>query len=234
MPIYRIADFLWDIEPRYSLVPRIAEGYRVDAEKADFSVRVSDEAFLKARAELPTASDGYVESVCTYRALCDIASRHGAMLLHAATVKVDGRAYAFSAPSGTGKSTHIRLWRKFFGERVSIINGDKPIVRERDGVITAYGTPWCGKEGWNANDSAPLAALCFIERAEAPHIRTLSASEAVERVFGQLLKPTHKEGVAEVLRLTDILIRSVPLYLLSCDISEAAARLSFETLTGAR
>ena len=234
MPIYRIADFLWDIEPKHELVSRIAAPYLVGAQKPDFAIRVSEEALLKARDELPTASDGYIESICTYRALCDVASRHGAMLLHSATVKVGGKAYAFSAPSGTGKSTHIRLWRKFYGERVAIINGDKPLVRERDGIITAYGTPWCGKEGWNANDSAPLAALCFIERAETPSIRPLSAEEAVTRVFGQLLKPTHKEGVAEVLRLTDILIRSVPLYLLSCDISEAAARLSFETLTGLR
>ncbi len=234
MPIYRIADFLWDIEPSYALVPKIAEAYRVEAEKADFTVRVSDAAFAKARAELPTASDAYVESICTYRELCDIASQNGVMLLHAATVKVNGKAYAFSAPSGTGKSTHIRLWRRVFGERISILNGDKPLVREKDGVITAYGTPWCGKEGWHANDQAPLAALCFIERAETPRIRPLGKDEAVGRVFGQLLKPTHAEGVKEVLRLTDILIRNVPLYLLSCDISEAAARLSFETLTGLR
>ena len=231
MPIYRIADILWDIAPRHTLVPTIAAPYLSEG-VADVILRPGEAEYARARRELPEASDGYVESITTYRALCDEASRRGTMLLHAATVKVGGRAYAFSAPSGTGKSTHIRLWRKFFGDRVSILNGDKPLVREKDGAIVAYGTPWCGKEGWNSNDSAPLGALCFIERGDTPSIRPLTPSEAVERVFGQLLKPTHEEGVKAILHLTDILLRRVPLYLLSCDISYEAARLSFETLTG--
>ena len=215
---------------------KLADRYNVLREYRDYykeaAVEIGkDEDLARARKELPDASDGYVESIATCRTLCDLASERGIMLLHAATVKVGGKAYAFSAPSGTGKSTHIRLWKKFFGEKVSILNGDKPLVREKDGEIIAYGTPWCGKEGWNKNDKAPLAALCFIERASVPSIRRLSTEEAVSRVFGQLLKPRHEAGVREVLRLTDILLRSVPLYLLSCDISEASARLSFETLT---
>lgn len=232
MPVYRIADLTWDIEPRYDLVKKIAAPYLVADREAEICLRVSEESMDAARAELPEASSAYLESISTYRALCDEAARRGVMLLHAATVKVGDRAYAFSAPSGTGKSTHIRLWRKYFGDRVAILNGDKPLVAEKNGEIIAYGTPWCGKEGWNSNDKAPLGALCFIERAETPSIRRLSLEEAVTRVFGQLLKPTHEEGVRAVLRLTDTLLRSVPLYLLSCDISEAAARLSFETLTG--
>jgi hypothetical protein len=153
------------------------------------------------------------------------------MLLHAAAVKVGDRAYAFSAPSGTGKSTHIKLWRRVYGERVGILNGDKPILREKDGALTVYGTPWCGKEGWNRNDSALFGAMCFVERADENRIRLLSHDEAVARVFAQLLKPSAPEGLAETLRMTDLLIRTVPIYLLSCNMSEEAARLSFETMT---
>jgi len=232
MPIYRIADFLWDIEPKYALVPRICEKYLAPDQSAapDFSIRILDETIALAHADVPQSSVAYAESICIYRALCDQASAHGAMLLHAATVKVGEHAYAFSAPSGTGKSTHIRLWRRVYGERIRILNGDKPILREKDGKLIAYGTPWCGKEGWNSNDEAPLGALCFVTRGENS-IRRMTAAEAVDRVFGQLLKPTHADGVAQTLRLTDLLLRTVPLYLLSCDISEEAARLSFETMT---
>ena len=88
-----------------------------------------------------------------------------AFLLHAAVIEVDGLAYAFAAPSGTGKTTHIALWKKFFGDRANIINGDKPIIRFENGTPYIYGTPWCGKEGYNINTKAPLAALCFIERS---------------------------------------------------------------------
>ncbi len=50
-------------------------------------------------------------------------------MLHASLISFDGKGYAFSAPSGYGKSTHARLWRGYFGSRVLILNGDKPIIK---------------------------------------------------------------------------------------------------------
>ncbi len=232
MPLYRIADFVWDIEARYDTVPRVCAPYEVKEGKADFYIRVSDEMLREETARTEEGfSASYIESICVCRALCDKASEHGAMLLHAATVVVNGEAYAFSAPSGTGKSTHIALWRRYCDGSLTVLNGDKPIVREKDGVLYAYGTPWCGKEGLNTNASAPLRGLCFLERAESNDIRPLPAEEALSRIFRQLLKPASREGVAHILRLSDALMRSVPLYLLSCNISEEAARLSFDTMT---
>lgn len=232
MALYRIADFLWDIESRYDTVPRACEGYRVSDGKADFTVRVSDEMLLAEHANMPENSLSYTENICVCRAVCNMASAHGAMLLHAATVMVDGKAYAFSAPSGTGKSTHIRLWRHVYGDRVAVLNGDKPLLREMDGKLIAYGTPWCGKEGWNTNAKAPLCGLCFLERGETNSIRRLASGEALDKVFRQLLKPTDAAGIAETLRLANLLLTQVPVYLLSCNISEEAARLSFGALTG--
>ena len=230
--IYRIADLAIDIKARYDYVVKQCAAYLApEGTVADFTVEVSDEALAASQAQVPNFSAGYHESLCVYREICNRMLAYGGILLHAAVIEVDGRAYAFSAPSGTGKSTHIALWRRTLGERVQIINGDKPILRYRDGRFIAYGTPWCGKEGWQRNASAPLAAICFLERSEENRIRRMTSSEAIDRVFHQLLRPKTAAEMDATLSLTDTLLREVPIYLLGCNISEEAARLAYQTLS---
>ena len=231
MALYRIADFLFDIVPRYDLLARVCEPYRTaEGGTPDLRIEISEQQLREAAQRDTEHSVAYAESLCVCRAVSQYAAEHGVILFHAAAVEVDGKAYAFSAPSGTGKSTHIRLWRRVYGARVEIINGDKPLLREKEGVLTVYGTPWCGKEGWHRNTSAPLAGLCFIERAEKNGIRRMESSEAVERIFSQLLKPASPDGVAETLRIADLLIRNVPIFLLGCDVSDEAAKTSFTAM----
>ena len=232
MPFYRFADLVFDLAPRYPLTLERCRLYQIGAEPADFVIRVPEEDIAALQKQDPSLSPGYCEGLCIYREICTHAAERGAVLLHAATVMANGKAYAFCAPSGTGKSTHIRLWRRVYGDRVSVINGDKPLLRQTDGCLYAYGTPWCGKEGWHENTKAPLAAVCFIERATENRIRRLSAAEATERLFGQLLKPGGAAGVSGTLDMADLILRTVPIYLLSCNISEEAAVLSYQTLTG--
>ena len=231
MPLYRIADFTVLVEPKHSeFLDRCRAYLAPEGAVADFSISVPEETLSRVARDLPGQTGEYVEFVCVYRAFCNEIAKRGAMLFHAAVIEMDGRGYAFTAPSGTGKSTHISLWRKAFGEKVQIVNGDKPILREKDGVFTAYGTPWCGKEGWGRNASVPLSAVCFLHRDTENNIRRISSEEAVDRVFSQLLKPTTLEGMAETLRLVDLLISGVPMYDLGCNISEEAARVAYETM----
>ncbi len=233
MAIYRIADFNIAIESRYDHIPRQCAAYLAPPGAIpDFSVSVTEEEIDREAAIAPRFTRGYHESLCTYRRISTEILHRDAFLMHAAVVAVDGRAYAFSAPSGTGKSTHITLWRQHFGERVSIVNGDKPIIRRIGDEFVAYGTPWCGKEGWQRNTSAPLAAVCFIERSTENRIRPLPSGEAVSLIFHQLLRPKTAPEMEQTLALTDGLLRHVPFYLLGCDISREAAELSFRTLTG--
>ena len=79
---------------------------------------------------------------------------------------MDGAAYLFTAPSGTGKSTHTRLWREVFGDRVWMINDDKPMLRISENLVTAYGTPWNGKHHISRNASAPLKAIVQLNRGK--------------------------------------------------------------------
>lgn len=232
MAKYRIAELLVEFTPRYALAAQMCEEYRTDTEdEADFCIEIDEAEIAATRKEYPQSTPAAIESFCIFRRFTEEAARRGAVLLHAATVEVDGYAYAFSAPSGTGKSTHITLWRKTYGKRIGIINGDKPFLRDVDGVLTVYGSPWCGKEGWQRNTHAPLKALCFLSRGEENKIAPLRADEALPRVFAQLLKPGTEEALKETMRFADLLIRNVPIYTLACNMSPDAAKLSFEVLT---
>ena len=235
MAKYRIAELLMELPSRYGLVARVCEKYRVETEEApDITVTVTDEEIAAVREKFPEYTEAYAENFCVCRRVSHEAAALGVVLFHAAAIMVDGKAYAFSAPSGTGKSTHIRLWRKVYGARVEMINGDKPFLREADGVFTVYGSPWCGKEGWNRNVSAPLAGLCFLTQAKENVISPMSAERALPRVFAQMIKPPTEAGVASCLRVADLLIRNVPIYHLACNMDPSAAELSFRTMTGER
>lgn len=234
MPKYRIAELLIEIKARYELTPNACRDYLVETDEApDFSVCADEEEIAEIHASTENCSLGYAEFHAIFRHVVDGAAERGVTLFHAAVVEVDGCAYAFSAPSGTGKSTHIRLWRKCFGKRVDIINGDKPFVRLKDDVLTVYGSPFCGKEGWQRNASAPLKGVCFLSRAEENSItRITDEKEAMMRIFTQVLKTPTEKGIVETLRFVDALIKNVPIYALDCNISPEAAALSFRTMTG--
>ncbi len=233
MAVYRLADLNIEIRNRYRHTSAQCEGYLApEGSVPDVTVSVPEDEHAKLVAAHPEFGPGYLESIEIYRRLCTAILPYDAFFVHAAVVEVDGVAYAFSATSGTGKSTHISLWREYFPGQVTIINGDKPIVRRRgDGQFIAYGTPWCGKEGWNKNRSAPLGAICFIERSAENFITPLAPGDAVDRILGQLLHPKTAKEMDLTLTLTDSLLRTVPIYRLGCNISREAAELSFSTLT---
>jgi hypothetical protein len=112
-----------------------------------------------------------------------------------------------------------------------MVNGDKPIIQQKDGVFIGYGTPWCGKEQFGYNGSVTIKGLCFIEQSPINQIERLSVAEATRRLFSQILLLTDGQALDNTLRLLNDLVLSTPVYLLKCDISKQAVMLSFETLT---
>lgn len=226
----RIADLNICINNKYEYLERLCRGYTVDpTENTDMTVVVSDEEISEEIKIAETdVTAGYAESVCVYRAICRrLPIEFGAYLFHSAVIEYEGRGYAFAAKSGTGKSTHIMLWRKAFGEGVHVVNGDKPIFRFEDGELYAYGTPWCGKEAWSTNTRVPLKGICFVERAEENGIRKIGADEAVLRIFHQILSPQDIETADALFPLLDKTLAQVPCYVLGCNISEDAARVAY-------
>ena len=153
------------------------------------------------------------------------------LMLHASAVEYNGKAYLFSADSGTGKSTHTRLWQKVYGDKVQNFNDDKPALRRIDGKWYAYGTPWCGKDGINQNKKVPLGGICFLKRGEQNKICPMSDRDAVINIIRQSTRKLAKvEGMDVLLSLVDNLIREIPIFELECLPNEEAAILSSTTM----
>ena len=184
-----------------------------------------------AATEYPVSAD-HAEILCLYRSLAEQFPARERLLMHGAVIEYDGGGYAFTAPSGTGKTTHIRLWRQYLGHQIGIINGDKPLMRITETETTVYGTPWSGKERWNRNCQAPLRALCLLERGTVDTIERVSPDEALEPLLHQFYLPHTGNGIDRTLELVDRLIRTVPLYRLHCTMNESAVKTAFEAMTG--
>lgn len=185
-----------------------------------------------ASRQHPTLNLTDFEYMFTGLAFSDRLTYLGGMVLHGSSLAFDGSGLIFSAPSGTGKSTHAGLWRQQYGERVCMINDDKPAIRfDAAGSPVVYGTPWSGKTDLNTNTAAPLRALVFLERQPKNAIRRLSVTESMLYIGRELAMPYHDEALGEQLWDTAArLVQAVPVFLLSCTVSEEAVELVRRTV----
>ena len=140
---------------------------------------------------------------------------------------MDGQAYLFTAKSGTGKTTHTRLWLKQFGARAVMVNGDKPLIHITRECATVYGTPWDGKEHLSRNMSCPLKAVCILTRSKTNHIERISPKEALMMLCQQSYRPAQPAALRKTLALVDLLSSSVPLYRLGCNMEPEAALVAY-------
>ena len=224
-----LAGVIIEIEKAGEYTQNMCENYIYNGEKpADILVKYDKSAIDKERELYPDAEDDYLQNLCIYRDICKQIIKFGAMLVHSAAISVDGKGYMFSALSGTGKTTHINLWLKKFGDRARVINGDKPIIREVDGEFRVFGTPWCGKEGINENISAPIQGICLLSRGKENKISRVKSDEAIASLMEQTARPKGAESMIELLELIDKLLGKVPIYRLFCNMEPEAADVSYE------
>lgn len=230
--VVRIADIVFGIRYRYDVLPLICKDYIVQSDTPDFWLSATDEEieYEQKNAEEPIEV-GLAESAAIHRKLGERLLGYDAFLFHAAVIEYEGIGYAFSAKSGVGKTTHIRLWREQFGDGVRIVNGDKPIVRFTDGKAYAYGTPWCGKERYHLNHRCQLKNVCFVERDKANSIVRLSNRDAFSRLLPQVLMYRRGNDNLVVLELLDRFMKLESFYLLRCTPTKDAAETAYFGMT---
>lgn len=232
----KIADLTVSISYTHSLIKTMCGEYLTE-EAPMFSIEASKEHAEKLRnyflGSSQIFSDAYIESYTLFDTFCTRVIDFDAAVFHAALISFDGQGVAFAALSGTGKTTHIRLWKKLFSDRVEIINGDKPLFTLRDGKFFASGMPWCGKENWGCNKTVPLKAVCFIERAEQNSISPLTENrEIMSRLFLQLVMPEEQRLMVKYLEFANKMIKTVPFFLLRCNTGIDAARVAHDGIFG--
>lgn len=172
--------------------------------------------------------DAYLETLALYRKIAEELISRDVLLVHGSAVAVDGTAYLFTARSGTGKSTHTRLWREYFGSRAVMVNDDKPLLKFTPSGVLACGTPWDGKHRLSGNVMVPLRAVCVLTRDKTNHIEPLTPGEAFPELLRQSYRPESTEGMERVLELLDRLTRRAGLYRLGCNMELKAALVAYQ------
>lgn len=229
----KIADLNIEFITKYS-IGHICKKYKIEKpSKVDITVTVSEEEILKEKTAVPEServNDAYYETVCVYRNLAKQLWQYNSLVFHAATIMVDGRAIAFAAKSGTGKTTHLRLWQQLLGDKLTIINGDKPIIRFIDDKPIAFGTPWQGKESLGDNISAPLTDVCFIVRGATNSVEKVTSDKIFNNIFNQILIPEDALGITTTLELVNNLLKQCNLWIIKCNMDIDAAVTAYNTI----
>lgn len=229
-----IAKLLVQVNNHYELIRQHCQPYLVEPYREPDLVMEADEkeiAFGKAwflQHEHTEITDAESEFSRAPFSIYSKLPAFGAMWLHSVLLEMDGEGYAITAPSGYGKSTQGQLWLKAFPDRARIINGDNPIVRKEGEGFVAYGTPFCGKEGYQVNIGVPLKGFCYLKHGETNSIRRMDSTVA----FAQLLReyqcrftPQNQEKYMELLQH---FAEKVPIYVLTCNMDAEAAVVAYE------
>ena len=172
-------------------------------------------------------SDAYLETLALYRKLALPLLDRNTIIFHGSVVVKDGWAYLFTAPSGTGKTTHTRLWLDHISD-CEVLNGDKPLLRVVKDSVLACGTPWQGKENYGKNMICPLKAICLLARDEENHIESISMKEAFSTLIKQTHRPNDSQALLKIVKILDVIGSRVGLYSLGCNMDPAAATVSYE------
>ena len=226
MARYRIADLLVEMEAsgrtQQQALPYLTE----EDGKTDIVLSYDYEGALRKYPQLQTLE--MAEYMTTGSLFAVEVLRFGGFQLHASAVMLDGKAYLFSAPSGTGKSTHTEKWCRLFG--AEIINDDKPVLRRVDGVWMVYGTPWSGKNDLSCPVGVPLGGVAFLARGQVNEIFPMAPIKAVPAILRECMQFSHKGCADRQLALIDQLLREAPIWQLFCRNDDEAAMVSYEAM----
>ncbi len=185
----QIAGVLVAIENRYAFTERLCADYivGVSPDECDFSVSATAEEIAAENNDEDAFSPAYCESLALYRKMCTRMLDYDAFLFHAAVVSYAGRGYAFAAKSGTGKSTHVVQWMRALGDRVTVVNGDKPLLR------------WWRGEGAGEGEDAGAGA----DEGETPGRGRAGEGAAAGKGTGAAAGDVQAAGVRSAISLAD-------------------------------
>lgn len=156
---------------------------------------------------------------------------HRTLKMHASVTVLNGQALLFLGVSGTGKSTHSRLWRKFV-PGATLLNDDEPIVRVlEDGEVRVYGCPWSGSTPCYKNELARVKAFVYLYQAPENKLSRLRGRDSFDAIYSSsaFLHSDKVRHLAMFDTVADVLER-IPVYRLDCRPDEEAVSLTRQLL----
>lgn len=200
--------------------------------KSRSGVLVCSDGYRRGKLYLSGHADKFAidNSLMVMYALATAGS--GTALFHSAIVSQGGRGYMFLGKSGTGKSTHARLWLRHI-EGAELVNDDNPVVRLQPDGAWVYGSPWSGKTPCYRNVAVPLGGIVLLSQAPYNKIARLGGVQAYAALVPSISGKRWDRAVADGLHATEnALAMGVKVWHLECLPDEEAARLCFETVKG--
>ncbi len=226
MALYRIADLTVQMDAsgrtEQQAVPYLA---RQDS-PADITLTLDVGKFLEKYPQLNDLDTA--QYIGTGAVFAVEILRFAGFQFHASAVMLGGKAYLFSAPPGTGKSTHTEKWCRLFD--AEMINDDKPVLRRINNSWTVYGTPWSGKHDLSSPVSVPLGGIAFLKRGNENKICRMTPAEAVPAMISQCVRSLPRRCMNRQLELIDLLLREAPVWELTCRNDDEAATVSCEAM----
>lgn len=224
------AGLIVEVEPFGELLKsRLAPyEYKGDSD-TDIAVNVSKQYYIDRQKENPHLSFDECEYLWSAAYFYEQLAKFNGVMLHSSCVAYNGKAYCFSAKSGTGKSTHTHLWLRYLPGS-QIINDDKPALRVIGGKVYAFGTPWSGKTDESINTGVPVEGIAFLSRGENS-IKRVSGISVLKDFFDQTVRPGSKELMGLMMETLDKILTAVPVYRFSCDMTEEAVETSYKGMT---
>lgn len=228
--ICKIADFIVEFKNPSNTIVSYLKNY-VSEGAPDFCLEATEQEIETVRSlSKVSINKAQAEMTVFHTKLLSLLPQKDAMFLHASLIEVKGMGVAFTALSGTGKSTHTLLWKKLLGDKMRIINGDKPIIRFLDGIPFGYGNPWNGKEGLGINAKTPLKHICFIERSSLNRCQKITSEQALKKIFDQIFIPRDPLNASNTLSLLNRLLTQCTIWNIECNTDIGAAETAYRAI----
>lgn len=225
----KIADMVIRIDNKYDYVENMCRDYICPPTAPELVISVSDED-IAAESQGEDSPAAYLETLAVYRKISTELTKGDGLLMHGVVLEVDGKGIAFLADSGTGKTTHMTLWKKLLKDKCIVVNGDKPLIRIQDGTAYAYGTPWAGKEFIQTNTKVPLNNICFLERAKENSTFPLEKKDVLAQLYSHIYLPKDGSLRLEIFDKLDKLISFSVFYTIRCNMDISAAEVSYNAI----
>ena len=224
---YCFASLVVEMNIRYEPLKSQSIPYEVeDDRKADVIIPLMDDMINKYHELYPQLSIGDCEYVLYGAYFYKELLKHKGILLHSSCVVKDNYAYLFSAPSGTGKSTHTSLWLEVFKD-AKILNDDKPAILIKNDKIYACGTPFSGKTNLNLNEEYEIKGIAFLERSKDNWIKEMDVNKSIYSILNQTIRPDDEANMDLAISTIEEIVKRIKIYKFGCNISKDAVYTSY-------